>query len=288
MRVLDCFPPNRFAISFEFFPPKTEDGRASLLTAVERLCSISPNFISVTYGAGGGTRGLTLDLCQDIRTKAGCAVMAHLTSIGHTKEELADISDRLWEGGIRNIMALRGDQPRSVANWTPVDNGLPFAKDLIAFLKDRHPFCVGGACYPEGHKETPSIEESAGHAKEKVDAGCDFLVTQMFFDNASYFRFRDLLTANGVSVPLIPGIMPLTAVSQLDKFESQFGVVLPPELRAEVLKLEGDTAAIEEVGVAWATRQCEELVQGGVPGIHFYTLNRSPATVRVCEAIIGK
>jgi methylenetetrahydrofolate reductase (NADPH) len=285
MYISDFLGKSRLSVSFEFFPPKTEAGRATLLEAVQRMQSVEPDFVSVTYGAGGSTRTQTFELCQEIRSSVPSLVMAHLTCVCHTRTELGVIADKLWESGVRNIMALRGDRPKDMLHDAPASEGLAYGADLIAFLKARHDFCTGGGCYPEGHTETQDISLGVEHAKLKVDAGCDFLVTQMFFDNDAYFRYVDLLSAAGVSVPVLPGIMPVTGFAQLDKFENKFGAHLPPSLRESILRHEGDEAAIGEIGIEWAAAQCKALIDGGAPGIHFYTLNKSTATMEVCRSL---
>ena len=284
MRISQILERKSPSVSFEFFPPKTELGKESLVRVIGRLSQISPDFVSVTYGAGGSTRDLGLELCREIKGAIDGEVMAHLTCLCHSASELGSIGDQLWDSGIENIMALRGDQPKE-AKHDESFGDFRYAKDLMAFLKARHSYCLGGACYPEGHKETPDIRIGIEHLKEKIATGCEFLVTQMFFDKESYFRFMDLLELSGVDVPVIPGIMPITAFAQLDKFENQFGVKLPKELRNAVQSSECDEAAIEQIGIDWSASQCQALIDGGAPGIHFYTLNRSSATVRVCLAM---
>ncbi len=282
MRISTLLKRNRPTVSFEFFPPKTEIGRDSLLRVIGRLAQVSPDFVSVTYGAGGATRVLSFDTCCQVQASTDAQVMAHLTCVHHTREEIATITDQLWDVGIENIMALRGDRPKD-SNTDLAFGDFSFGKELIGFLKTRHDFCLGGGCYPEGHTETPDIALGIEHLREKVDAGCEFLVTQVFFDNASYFRFMELLGKAGVDTPVIPGIMPITGFAQLDKFENQFGVRLPNKLRERVAESEGDEDAIRKIGVEWATEQCRALIGGGAPGIHFYTLNKSLSTVEVCK-----
>jgi len=272
-------------LSFEFFPPKTEAGETLLTAAVKRLAAVNPSFISVTYGAGGSTQNKSLQICGALTRQAAFPVMAHLTGICHTRDEVAEITDAFWDAGLRNIMALRGDRPRNAPDWAPIEGGFTYAKDLIAFLKSQHSFCIGGACYPEGHTETPDISLGVQHAREKVDAGAEFLVTQMFFENARYFDFVESLRAAGVTVPVIPGIMPVTGFAQIERFETQFGACLPAELREKLLTYEGDEIAVGKVGLEWSVQQCQALLDGGAPGIHFYTLNKSKATVQVCEQL---
>jgi len=284
MRISELLARGTPTVSFEFFPPKTDVGRASLLRVIERLSQIGPDFVSVTYGAGGSARTLSLDSCSEVKSVVDGEVMAHLTGLCHTADDIAAITDHLWESGIVNIMALRGDRPKDL-DPEAVLHGFPHAQEMMAYIKTRHDFCLGGACYPEGHKETPDISTGVEHLREKIDSGCEFLVTQMFFDNDAYLRFMDLVRAAGIDVPVIPGIMPISGFAQLDKFENQFGVRLPTELRNRVLANEGDQEAIEQVGIDWSAEQCRTLLAGGAPGIHFYTLNKSASTVKVCLAM---
>ncbi len=284
MRIADLLKRGTPTVSFEFFPPKTDTGRDALLRAIDRLRQISPDFVSVTYGAGGSTRELSFELCKTVRKHVQGEVMSHLTSMCHSGAEIDEIAQLLWEAGIVNIMALRGDKPKALAD-TEIFNEFGYAKDMMAFLTARHRFCLGGACYPEGHKETPDIDKGIEHLQQKIDGGCEFLVTQMFFDNAAYFRFVDRARQAGIGVPIVPGIMPITGFAQIDKFENQFGVRLPAALRDEVLAHDGDEDAITEIGIAWSARQCRELLDGCAPGLHFYTLNRSAATLKVCLAL---
>ncbi len=284
MRISQLLSIERPTVSFEFYPPKTESARESLLEAIDHLAQIRPDFVSMTYGAGGSTRALSLDVSAQIKGHTQGEVMTHLTGVCHTHDEIRGIADQLWGIGITNVMALRGDMPQDSEDPNPFKS-FRYAKDLISFLKNIHDFCIGSGCYPEGHLETPDLAVGIMHLKEKVDAGCDFLVTQMFLDNDSYFRFRDKVVSAGINVPIVPGIMPVTGFAQLAKFESKFGVKLPEKLRSLVAPLEGDKIAIERVGVEWAANQCEGLLLGGAPGVHFYTLNKSHATVDVWERL---
>jgi methylenetetrahydrofolate reductase (NADPH) len=283
MYISDFLGKGRLSVSFEYFPPKSDVARQQLMESIHRLKSVKPDFVSVTYGAGGSTRYQTLNLCQEIQSDIDGLVMAHLTAVSQTKADISGLAEGFWNAGIVNIMALRGDRPKSgdTSRWD--DREFPFAKNLMTHLKSLHPFCLGGACYPEGHSETSSIDIGIDHLKQKIDSGCDFLVTQMFFNNDSYFRFVDRLRARGIDVPVLPGIMPITGSAQIEKFEKQFGATLPDALKDSIRKIEEDERSLEEFGVAWSTEQCRALIDGGVPGIHFYTLNKSSATLRICE-----
>jgi methylenetetrahydrofolate reductase (NADPH) len=284
MQIVSFYEGERPTLSFEFFPPKTEAAQMTLLGSIDHLASSNPDFVSVTYGAGGSTRALSFETCVKVKQHTSSTVMAHLTCVCHTEEEIAAIAEELWSAGISNIMALRGDKPKDLAA-EDVFGDFRYSQDLIRFLKSKHGFCIGSGCYPEGHTETPDVATGIEHLKLKIDAGCDFLVTQMFFDNANYFHFVERARAAGVNTPIVPGIMPITGVAQLDKFETKFGARLPSELREKVKAHEGDAAAIEQVGIDWAAVQCQALLDGGAPGIHFYTLNKSTSTVQVCKAI---
>lgn len=284
MHISSLLGSGRPTVSFEFFPPKTEAARETLMVAIDHLDTIQPDFVSVTYGAGGSTRTLSLETCVGVVERTTAIVMGHLAGVCHTRRGLAEIADQLWESGIVNIMALRGDRPKDLEPDAEMGD-FRYAKDVIRFLKSRHDYCLGGACYPEGHTENPDIDLGIEHLKEKIDAGCQFLVTQMFFENDSYFRFVERARAAGICVPIVPGIMPITGFSQLSMFETKFGVKLPEALKAHVAESEGDARGIERIGVEWTAQQCRALLDGGAPGLHFYTLNRSHATVEVCESL---
>ncbi len=281
MRISNLLGGTSPTLSFEFFPPKTDVGRESLLRAIDRLSQVKPDFVSVTYGAGGSTRELSFEICREIMPHIAGEVMSHLTCMGHSKAEIGEIAELLWESGIVNIMALRGDPPKDGVDPNFVAE-FEFAQDLMAFLTAHHKFCLGGGCYPEGHPMTPDIAEGIEHLKFKMDAGCEFLVTNVFFDNDSYFQFVDMAKRAGVNVPILPGIMPITGFDQLDRFEHRFGVRIPTALRSSVSAHEGDEAAVGQAGIDWAIEQCRQLLAAGAPGIHFYTLNKSISTLKIC------
>ncbi|MDR3689674.1 MAG: methylenetetrahydrofolate reductase [NAD(P)H] [Fimbriimonas sp.] len=282
MRISSLYGRGVPSLSFEFYPPKTDIAMDSLLSAIDHLDSIAPDFVSMTYGAGGSTRTQSITAASRVMSHMSGEVMSHLTGVCHTHAEIEEIADQLWSRGIVNIMGLRGDRPADSADDDPFAS-FHFAKELIRFLRSCHDFCIGSGCYPEGHLETPDIRTGIQHLNEKVDSGCEFLITQMFLENDSYFRFVDLARTAGIGVPIIPGIMPVTGFAQLNKFETKFGVRLPTALRERVSAHEGDKVAIEQIGVDWAAYQCQELLAQGAPGLHFYTLNKSHATVEVCE-----
>ena len=286
MKILSCLDPANPCFSFEFFPPKTPEGEKNLWSTLEDLRSLEPGFVSVTYGAGGGTRDRTVDLVTQIRAQKGIEAMAHLTCVGHTRDELSAVLDRLAAAKIENVLALRGDPPRGEKTFTPVAGGFHFASELAGFIREKgYPFCVGGACYPEGHVETDSRDSDLRHLKAKVDAGLEFVITQLFFDNAFYFDFVARARKAGITVPIVPGIMPITNYDQIQRFVRLCGATVPMRLTLQLERIKDDPEAVAQLGVAHATVQCIELLARGVPGIHFYTLNRSPATRMIVSAL---
>ena len=274
--------------SFEFFPPKTDDGVRQLFETVEALRPLAPAYVSVTYGAGGSTRQRTVELVKRLKRETEIEAMAHVTCVGASREELSGLLDELSEAGIQNVLALRGDPPRGQATFTAHPDGFRYASELVAFIRsrpERWRFCVGAAAYPEGHVETRDLAADLAHLKIKVDAGADFLVTQLFFENAHYLRFVERARAAGLSVPILPGIMPFTNVDQTERFTAMCGAGIPPRLRAAMEVRRSDPDAARDLGVAYATVQCAELLRRGAPGIHFYTLNRSTSTRAIVAAL---
>jgi methylenetetrahydrofolate reductase (NADPH) len=271
--------------SFEFFPPKTEDGERNLRGALEELSKMDPAFVSVTYGAGGSTRERTIDIVTDIKQRYGLEAMAHFTCVGATVEELRGTLDRMREVGIANVLALRGDPPQGQEDWVKTEGGLEYSRELIDLISSDYDFAVGAACFPETHIHASSPEDDLRYLKEKVDAGARFLITQVFFDNHFYFDFVERARAIGIDVPIIPGIMPVTNVGQIKRIVSLCGSAIPAPLDAELAARADDPAATLSFGVAYATLQCSELLRRGAPGIHFYTLNRSPATRAILSAL---
>ncbi len=285
MRIAEKLKTRRPFFSFEFFPPRDDAAEANLFRAIETLKPLDPGFVSITYGAGGSTRTRTVDLAKRLRSDGGFDVMAHLTCVGATVDELRAVLRDLRVGGIENIMALRGDPPRGSATFVPVENGLHHASDLIELLKSEFPFCVGAACYPEKHPEAASLDADLQALCAKVRAGAEFFVTQLFFDNARYVAFVEQARRWGITAPILPGIMPITNYEQIDRFTKQCGAAIPPSLRAELEARKDDPKAIVDLGVAYMTLQVADLLARGAPGVHFYTLNRSPATHAVVSAI---
>jgi methylenetetrahydrofolate reductase (NADPH) len=285
MRIDELLKVSEPSFSFEFFPPKTDEGVRSLFETVAALRPLEPSFVSITYGAGGSTRSRTIELVQRIQRELHVEAMAHLTCVGSTREELAQVLDQLRDGGLDNVLCLRGDPPKGQAAFAPVEGGLSHASELVALAKGGWPFCLGVAGYPEGHPESSDRFTDLLHLKEKVDAGASFVVTQLFFDNAYYFEFVAQARRMGIVVPIIPGIMPITNVEQAERFTGLCGATIPDRLRRELSLRRNDPQAATELGVAFATLQCADLLRHGAPGIHFYTLNRSPATRAILSAL---
>jgi methylenetetrahydrofolate reductase (NADPH) len=272
----------RSVISFEFFPPKTDEGdRALLEKTLPALLQCTPDYCSVTYGAGGGTREKTLGIVDRIQREHGLTAMAHLTCVNSTRAQLGDVLAQARALGIRNILALRGDPPGG-GPFTVTPGGFEFSHQLVSFIRELGGFCIGTAGFPEGHiacKEGRHVDWQ--RLKAKIDCGADFVLTQLFFDNRSYFEFRDHLAKLGVTVPVFPGIIPILSAAQIKRFTALCGADLPAPLLARLEQLGDDDAATVEFGIEHATRQCEELLREGAPGIHFYTLNKAHSTARV-------
>ena len=272
--------------SVEFFPPKTEEGRLGLFETVEVLRELEPAFFSVTYGAGGATREGTLETTQAIKEKYGVEAMAHLSCVGEPEAKLRDLLDRIGEAGIENVLALRGDPPRGEPNFVQPDDGLGSAADLTGLISETHPeIAIGGACFPEVHPEAASLEADIAYLKTKVDNGASFLVTQLFFDNRAYFDFVPAARAAGIEVPIIAGIMPMTSFKQIGRICELCEANIPGPLSEAMEAAGGDERVEFELGVAYAAQQCAELLRGGAPGIHFYALNRWPATRAILAAL---
>jgi methylenetetrahydrofolate reductase (NADPH) len=281
MLIRDRLAAGKPSISFEFFPPKSDEAGAQLERTIAELSQLAPAFVSVTYGAGGSTREKTLEIVSRIRSQTGIEAMAHLTCVGSTKEEIGGVVGRLTSAGVSNIFALRGDPPKGQTTFTSVEGGFSYANELIAFIRERHgsaSLSVGGAAYPEKHPECANPAVDLKNLRRKVDAGADFLITQLFFDNRRYWEFCEQARAAGITVPIIPGIMPITNAAQIERFTVACGASLPYRLAEELDNRRADPRAVLQLGVAHATAQCMDLLRGGAPGIHFYTLNRSTAT----------
>ena len=281
MKIRDRFGQERPLFSFEFFPPKDDRGVDALFETVANLKPLGPTFVSVTYGAGGSTREKTVAITRRIKREAGIEAMAHLTCVGHGRDEIGRLLEEYEEAGIENIMALRGDPPRGDTEFVPHPEGFSHANELIAFIRQRKDFCIGGAGYPEVHPEAPSPEDDLLNLKRKIDAGADFIVTQLFFDERDYFEFVSRARSHGIVTPIVPGVMPVTNTAQIKRFTQMCGAAIPGPLLAKLEAVAGDAQAVVEVGIDHATRQCRALLEGGAPGIHFYTLNRSLSTRKI-------
>ncbi len=283
MKINALLKHNRPAFSFEFFPPKDDAGFALLFETIEQLVSCKPIYVSVTYGAGGSTRTKTLDLVGRIKNEIGLESMAHLTCVGSDAEEIKDILETLRDRGIENVLALRGDPPKGQEKFEKHEKGFGYGNELVEFIKRDFDFCVGVAGYPEGHIECPDKAQDLINLKRKVDAGADFIVTQLFFDNKFYFDFVERASAIGIQVPIIPGIMPIMNVNQIKRFTKMCGATLPDALLSSLEAVQDNPDEVRRIGIDHATAQCENLVAEGAPGIHFYTLNRSNATLKILE-----
>jgi methylenetetrahydrofolate reductase (NADH) len=285
MRIDQILGSGEPSFSFELFPPKTPEGEENLHTALKELRTLSPSFVSVTYGAGGSTRAKTIEIVRNIKREYGLEAMAHFTCVGASVPELHETLDDMLDVGIENVLALRGDPPAGQEQWVKTDGGLEYSSELVAMIKERYPFAIGAACFPETHIHAVSPEEDLAHLAEKVAAGVDFLITQLFFDNDLYFDFLARARAAGIEVPIIPGILPITHVGQLERMTKMCGASIPEGLHRELRLRAQQPEAVSDFGVAYATLQCAELLAAGAPGIHFYTLNRSPATRAIVSAL---
>jgi len=285
VRIADLIRERRPVFSFEFFPPKTDEGRRTLEGSLEILKDDSPDYVSVTYGAGGTTRNRTVEITKSIKRDLGIEAMAHLSCVGEPAERLVEILAEIDSAGIQNVLALRGDPPRGEVSWRPHPGGLSYSVELIRLIRERFDFCVGAACFPEIHPDAPDRASDLGYAREKVEAGASFLITQLFFDNELYFGYVEEARNAGVDVPIIPGIMPITNYGQIKRFTEMCGASIPEELTAQLDGRADDPEAVAELGVAYATLQCSDLLARGAPGVHFYTLNRSPATRAILAAL---
>lgn len=272
-------------ISFEFFPTKTEEGERNLMEkTIPALAQLKPDFCSVTYGAGGSTREKTLGTVARIQNEHGLTTMAHLTCVNATEQQTRDVLAQAAKLGVKNILALRGDPPGGVGEFQKTEGGFEYSYQLVKLIREIGGFSIGVAGFPEGHiacKEGKQVDWQ--RLKHKIDCGADFVVTQLFFDNADYFEFRDFLTKLGVKIPLIPGIIPIGSATQIKKFTALCGAKLPGPLLADLDRLGDNDAATAEFGIDYATKQCRELLAAGAPGIHFYTLNKAPATTAIVK-----
>jgi methylenetetrahydrofolate reductase (NADPH) len=295
MKIRDMHGRGWPVFSFEFFPPKTDEGAKNLMNTVADLKEAwQPDFVSVTYGAGGSTRDRTLEVVGAIQRDLKITTMAHLTCVGSSEGELVDTVDRLIDDGIQNILALRGDPPKvegagggggPAGKFTPTAGGFAHATELIEFLAGKYHVSIGGACYPEKHLESSSHDDDLKWTKVKVEKGAQFLITQLFFDNQAYWGFVERARKLGVKVPIVPGIMPITNVAQVERFTKMCGASIPQELVDRLHRVQDDPALVMATGIEHAIKQCRKLLEGGAPGLHFYTLNKSHATRSILAAV---
>ena len=285
MRINEILAAESPVFSFEFFPPKTDAGEQNLYRALSELKPLQPSFVSVTYGAGGSSRSKTIEIVKRIKEDFGLEAMAHFTCVGATVPELRATLDEMQRSRIDNVLALRGDPPAGQEDWTKTDGGLEYSHELVQLIGSDYEFAIGAACFPETHIHATSAEDDLRYLKEKVDAGVGFLITQLFFDNALYYDFVDRARAIGIEVPIVPGIMPITNYKQLARMTTMCGASIPDNVLGELAARREDDEATAEFGVTYATMQCADLLAHGAPGIHFYTLNRSPATRAILSTL---
>jgi methylenetetrahydrofolate reductase (NADPH) len=268
-------------ISCEFFPPREAEGIPNVLRAIERVSQFSPDFVSVTYGAGGTTRAFTEEITMHVKRETDLEVMAHLTCVAQSKEEIHGVLQRLDQACVDNVIALRGDPPQGQKDFVPVEGGFQHSTDLIQHIKDNFQFGIAAACYPEGHTESPNLETDISYAKLKVELGADFLITQLFYDNNDFYDFMDRAEQCGINVPIVPGVLPILSTPQIRRFTSLCGAKIPPELDKQLEKYAEDDASVRELGIEHASRQVRDLWDHGVPGVHFYVLNRSYSVAKI-------
>lgn len=269
-------------LSYEFFPPKSGKAEANLKRSIEVLRETQPDFVTITYGAGGSTREKTRAVAGWLREAGLGPVMPHLTCVGSSQQELREIADELHADGYRNIMTLRGDPPQGKDEFVPAPDGFAYANQLVELLKERHDdFCLGVAGYPENHPESDDTDSDIRHLKTKVDAGACFVTTQLFFDNQVYFDFVDRCRAAGITIPILPGLLPATSLKQVSRFADMCGASFPPELRDRMAAAGSEGRAAEDAGIDWCLEQIQGLFEGGAPGVHLYVLNRSRAPLQL-------
>lgn len=284
MSLADIYRDGQFGLSFELFPPKTPAGEDALFRHVERLVEFQPSYITCTYGAGGSTQNKTLDIVAHVRQQSGLPVATHLTCVGRTAEQLASYLAEARARGVDNVVALRGDPPKGEATFTATEGGFRYANELVEFIRNQFSdMGVAVAGYPEKHLEAPSLEDDLANLKRKVDAGADVVITQLFYDNADFFTFRDHCERMGIEVPIVPGLLPVTNFAQIQRITSLCGAKLPGEFVATLESAGDDDEAQFRAGVDFATQQMQELIEAGVPGIHLYVLNKSEAASQVLE-----
>lgn len=272
--------------SFEFFPPKTPEGEVKLFEAVGELSQVDPGYITVTYGAGGSTREKTIRITSELAKKFSLPAAAHFTCVGGNKDEIRVILKQIRESGIENLMALRGDPPKGEEAFKKVEGGFGFASELISFIKEEgFDFCMGAACYPEKHPEAPSLESDVDNLKRKVDSGASYLVSQLFFKNSNFESFLNLIRKKGINVPVIPGIMPITSFTQIERFKAMAACEFPEKLVSDLEEVKDQPQEFYKRSINFSVNQCRELVKMGAPGIHLYTLNQSPASLDIVREL---
>ncbi len=281
MKIRDLFAKKKWTLSFEVFPPVREGNLESLYKTIGELKKLKPDFISVTYGAGGGTRNMTIEIASEVKNEFGQEVLAHLTCVGSTKDDVARILDDMRSQGIENILALRGDPPQGEKQFVKMEGGFGYANELVEFIRSRNDFSIGVAGYPEGHVEAPSLETDLKNLKKKVDAGADFVVSQLFFNNDVFYRFRDSAVKIGIRVPLIPGVFPILNYKQMRKCISLSNASVPETLERKMIRLQDKPEETEKYGIEYAVRQAEDLVRNEVQGLHLYSMNRSEHVIRI-------
>ena len=282
MKIKEILKKTR-TISCEFFPPRAEEGIPDVFSAVDRLKAYRPDFVSVTYGAGGSTRAFTERITTEMKQQEDLEVMAHLTCVGQSKEEIHSVLERLDQTGIENVIALRGDPPKGETDFVPAEGGFQHASELIEHIQNNFQLGVAAACYPEGHTESPNLTADLDYVKQKGDKGADFLITQLFFDNKGFFDFLNRARSAGIDVPIIPGLLPILSAPQIRRFASMCGASIPPDLDRQLDKVADDDQGARALGIEYATKQAAELWANGVPGIHFYVLNRSYSVSKILD-----
>jgi methylenetetrahydrofolate reductase (NADPH) len=283
--IVELLASDHPTLSVEFFPPKSQEGVEALVESASQVASRKPDFVSVTYGAGGSTRDLSASVSERMKNEVGLQVMPHLTCVGSSKEELASILDGFHLDGYRNIMALRGDPPKGQEAFVRTEGGFSHASDLVAFIKSRHPdICLGIAGYPEKHPEAPSLDSDLDALKIKADAGGSFITTQLFFDNSVFYRYMEKVRSRGILLPIVPGIMPVLSLKQIKRITQLCQSRLPESLENQLSQVESDPEAVQRIGVEWASAQIKDLLSNDIPGIHIYALNKASSAIELIDA----
>jgi methylenetetrahydrofolate reductase (NADPH) len=285
MKIRDMQANGRFTLSFEVFPPKREGNLGSLYNTIRDLASVNPHFISVTYGAGGGTRDKTIEIASKIKNEIGLDVLAHLTCVQATKDDIARILEEFKNENIENVLALRGDPPQGEKFFIKTEGGFGYANELVEFIRNNDDFSIGVAGYPEGHIEAPSLDEDVKNLKRKVDAGADFIITQLFFVNDDFYRFRDMAVARGITVPIIPGIFPLFNFKQISKIGALCEPNIPSTFLDKLDKVRDKSEEVEKYGIEYALYQCENLMDNDISGLHFCCMNRSSHVLQIVREL---